>query len=57
MPEIPMPSKDLRSAAIVALERILAPDSKVKDLWGESGADRPWTDSVSRIREALLKGI
>ncbi|GHB03791.1 DUF4259 domain-containing protein [Streptomyces termitum] len=43
---------ELRPPAVAALDRILAADSELLELWEESGADE-WKAGVLRLREVL----
>ncbi|MET9351071.1 DUF4259 domain-containing protein [Streptomyces termitum] len=43
---------ELRPQAVAALDRILAADSELLELWEESGADE-WKAGVLRLREVL----
>ncbi|MGI5531350.1 DUF4259 domain-containing protein [Streptomyces syringium] len=53
-PKEPMPAfaADLRACAAEALDRVLAADSELAELWDENGDDR-WRQSVSRLREIV----
>ncbi|MBP2406010.1 hypothetical protein SNS2_5416 [Streptomyces netropsis] len=55
-PKEPMPAfaDDLRACAAEALDRVLAADSELAELWGESGDDR-WRQSVIRLRETVVR--
>ncbi|MEV4869859.1 DUF4259 domain-containing protein [Streptomyces syringium] len=53
-PKEPMPAfpADLRACAAEALDRVLAADSELAELWDETGDDR-WRQSVIRLREIV----
>ncbi|WP_067479510.1 DUF4259 domain-containing protein [Actinomadura hibisca] len=54
-PEKPLPPlpHELALLAVRALDRIVAPDSQVKELWAESPEDRPWHDGIAALRHVL----
>ncbi|MGN9845166.1 DUF4259 domain-containing protein [Nonomuraea sp. H19] len=56
-PEQPIPDlpDDLRALALRALERVLADDSELKDLWDESGSSAEWLSEIEKLR-AVLQG-
>ncbi|MFD7237712.1 DUF4259 domain-containing protein [Streptomyces syringium] len=45
-------SADLRACAAEALDRVLAADSELAELWDENGDDQ-WRQSVIRLREIV----
>ncbi|MET9644346.1 DUF4259 domain-containing protein [Streptomyces syringium] len=53
-PKEPMPAfpADLRACAAEALDRVLAADSELAELWDETGDDR-WRQSVIHLREIV----
>ncbi|MGW1836297.1 DUF4259 domain-containing protein [Streptomyces sp. BBFR2] len=50
---IPQPSPELTGLAVRALDRVLAPDSELAELWDESDAGPQWRASVAGLRAAL----
>ncbi|WP_284437402.1 DUF4259 domain-containing protein [Streptomyces sp. TUS-ST3] len=54
-PEEPIPalSADFRLLAVEALDRVLADESELSELWGESEDGRAWQGSVGRLRQVL----
>ncbi|MFI7098152.1 DUF4259 domain-containing protein [Streptomyces sp. NPDC050161] len=50
---IPEPSEELAGLAVHALDRVLAPDSELAELWDESDAGQEWRASVAGLRTAL----
>lgn len=55
-PEKPLPTfpADLRSLAVRALDRVLAPDSELPGLWGDTEHGPAWRQSVADLRAVLL---
>ncbi|MGI5170412.1 DUF4259 domain-containing protein [Spirillospora sp. CA-253888] len=51
-PSPPLP-RALVPLAVRALDRIVAPDSEVKELWAESPEDQPWHDGIDALRRVL----
>jgi hypothetical protein len=51
LPQLP---DDLRSLAAVALDRVLADDSELKDLWEEAGNAEQWHEDIARLHQALV---
>jgi hypothetical protein len=49
----PMP-RELIPLAITVLDRVVAADSEVRQLWDE-GPDRRWHDEIARLRTALVR--
>ncbi|MEU8804179.1 DUF4259 domain-containing protein [Spirillospora sp. NPDC048819] len=56
-PEEPIPPlpHDLVALAADVLDRVVAPDSEVKELWAETADDHPWHDEIAKLRAALTK--
>ncbi|MFB4304894.1 DUF4259 domain-containing protein [Actinomadura sp. GTD37] len=54
-PEKPIPPlpADLRPLAVRALDRVVANNSELRDLWEESTAIQEWLTEVKRLREVL----
>ncbi|MFE0449683.1 DUF4259 domain-containing protein [Streptomyces sp. NPDC058914] len=54
-PEDPIPAlpADLRPLAVEALDRVLADESELSDLWEESDDGRAWQGSIGRLRQVL----
>ncbi|MDT3399519.1 DUF4259 domain-containing protein [Streptomyces sp. B1866] len=48
----PLPD-DLAALAARALDRVLAEDSELRELWEDSGDAAPWAGGVTRVRDAL----
>ena len=46
-------SSDLRESAKAAIDRILAPDSELLQLWDEGGRNEEWHDAVEDLRRRL----
>src|SRR4051812_28483158 len=46
------PSSDLLTRATAVIDRILAPNSELRELWSESG-DTEWRDAVEDLRRRL----
>jgi hypothetical protein len=44
---------DLRSLAVEALDRVLADESELCELWGESEGGRAWARSIGKLRQVL----
>jgi hypothetical protein len=51
LPQLP---DDLRSLAAVALDRVLADDSELKDLWEEAGDEDQWHEDIARLHQVLV---
>ena len=54
-PDEPVPNlpADFRRLAVEALDRVLADQSELPALWGETGDGRRWRGSIGRLREVL----
>ncbi|MFD8538522.1 DUF4259 domain-containing protein [Streptomyces rubrogriseus] len=54
-PEEPIPTlpADLRLVAVEALDRVLADESELSELWEESEGGGAWKRSIGRLRQAL----
>lgn len=54
-PEEPIPTlpSDLRSLALAALDRVLADESELSELWEESEGGTAWREGVGRLRQVL----
>uniref|UniRef100_A0AAU1HSZ6 DUF4259 domain-containing protein n=1 Tax=Streptomyces sp. NBC_00180 TaxID=2903632 RepID=A0AAU1HSZ6_9ACTN len=54
-PDEPIPtlSFELRPLAVEALERVLADESELSDLWGESEGGVDWRVGIGRLRQVL----
>ncbi len=54
-PEEPVPvlPEDFRQLALEALDRVMAEDSELPDLWGETGDGRRWRSGIVRLRAVL----
>ncbi|MGW1724434.1 DUF4259 domain-containing protein [Streptomyces sp. NPDC002306] len=54
-PEEPIPAlpADLRPLAVDALDRVLADESELSDLWEESEGGGTWREGIGRLRHAL----
>lgn len=50
---IPQPPPELTGLAVRALDRVLAPDSELAELWDASDAGPQWRASVAGLRAAL----
>ncbi|MER7025244.1 MULTISPECIES: DUF4259 domain-containing protein [Streptomyces] len=50
---IPQPPPELTGLAVRALDRVLAPDSELAELWDESDSGPQWRASVAGLRAAL----
>lgn len=50
---VPVLPADFRRLAVEALDRVLAAESELLELWGETGDDRRWRGSIDRLREVL----
>jgi hypothetical protein len=44
---------DLKTAADLAIERILGADSELVEMWDEDGRNDKWHDSIDDLRERL----
>lgn len=44
---------DLKTAADLASERLLGPDSELSDLWNEGGHREDWHKAINDLRERL----
>lgn len=55
-PKKPLPtfSADLRPLAVEALDRVLAPDSELPELWDDTEHGPAWRQSVANLRAVLL---
>ncbi len=49
----PVPDASLVSDAARAIERILGPDSELRELWEETDDFGEWQDNVGQLRSAL----
>jgi hypothetical protein len=54
-PEEPIPTlpADLRSLAVASLDRVLADESELSELWEESEGGRAWKRSIGQLRQVL----
>ncbi|MEW2357663.1 DUF4259 domain-containing protein [Spirillospora sp. NPDC029432] len=54
-PEQPIPPlpMELVTLAADALDRIIAPGSKIRELWDETTDDHPWHDEVAKLKAVL----
>ncbi|MGX1222792.1 DUF4259 domain-containing protein [Streptomyces ambofaciens] len=54
-PEEPIPTlpADLRSLAVKSLDRVLADESELAELWKESEGGRAWERSIGQLRQLL----
>ncbi|GAA3540089.1 DUF4259 domain-containing protein [Streptomyces osmaniensis] len=54
-PDEPVPSlpTDLSRLAVEALDRVLADESELSELWGEAEDGRRWRDSIRQMRQVL----
>ncbi|MFI6008656.1 DUF4259 domain-containing protein [Streptomyces sp. NPDC051243] len=54
-PEEPIPTLpvELRPLAVEALERVLADESELSDLWGQSEGGVDWRVGIGRLRQVL----
>ena len=50
LPQLP---DDLRSLAAVALDRVLADDSELKELWEEAESVEQWHEEIARLHQVL----
>jgi hypothetical protein len=55
-PDQPLPafSADLRALAVLALDRVLAADSELVELWDDTESGLPWWQGVGDLRAVLL---
>ncbi|WP_112276550.1 DUF4259 domain-containing protein [Lentzea terrae] len=55
-PDQPLPifSADLRALAVLALDRVLAADSELVELWDDTESGLPWRRGVRDLRVVLL---
>ncbi|MGI5503981.1 DUF4259 domain-containing protein [Lentzea sp. CA-135723] len=55
-PDEPMPafSPDLRALAASALDRVVAEDSELAELWDETEYSEKWRQSVAELKAVLL---
>lgn len=56
-PEQPVPPlpADLRPLAVAALDRVVAEDSELRELWEEGEAARRWHREIAHLREILAQ--
>ncbi|MFC9458436.1 DUF4259 domain-containing protein [Streptomyces sp. NPDC058430] len=54
-PDEPVPSlpADLSRLTVEALDRLLADESELSELWGEAEDDSRWRDSIRQLRQVL----
>jgi len=53
-PEVPPKTPDLIAKACRSLDRVMAPNSELAELWSESEADgAAWRESIARLRQRL----
>ncbi|MFI2237671.1 DUF4259 domain-containing protein [Streptomyces chrestomyceticus] len=50
---VPEPPRKLAVLAVHALDRVLAPDSELAELWDESDGGREWLAHLARLRAEL----
>ncbi|MEU1597885.1 DUF4259 domain-containing protein [Streptomyces sp. NPDC005708] len=50
---VPVLPADFRRLAVEALDRVLADESELPELWGETGDGRQWRSSIDRLRAVL----
>ncbi|MEU7156811.1 DUF4259 domain-containing protein [Streptomyces chrestomyceticus] len=53
---VPEPPRKLAVLAVHALDRVLAPDSELAELWGESDGGQEWLAHLARLRAELAGG-
>ena len=47
-------SEDLKKLACAAIDRILAPDSELQELWDEDGRNDDWHAEVDGLRQRIM---
>ncbi|MFF3269618.1 DUF4259 domain-containing protein [Streptomyces chrestomyceticus] len=53
---VPEPPRKLAVLAVHALDRVLAPDSELAELWAESDGGQEWLAHLARLRAELSGG-
>lgn len=55
-PGVPMPafSPEVRALAVQALDRVLAPESELRELWDEAGYGPKWREGIDELKAVLL---
>ncbi|MFI6154902.1 DUF4259 domain-containing protein [Kitasatospora sp. NPDC051170] len=52
IPELPA---ELRALAVAALDRVVAEDSELAELWGEGGEGGAWEQGIRALRQVLAQ--
>ncbi|MER6235308.1 DUF4259 domain-containing protein [Streptomyces clavifer] len=57
-PDEPLPrfAPDLGPLAVLALDRVVADESELRELWADVGQDAQWRAGVLALREVLARG-